>query len=443
MSGSIRGRLLLWQISALALTALLVSLITYSLAWNGFNRVRDFALEQIAYTVLRHGRVAEPEEDAAEAEDLGQFVSQVWNSRGQLVYSSRPDIDLPPQRDGLNVVSLGDDDWHTYTLREGKRVIQVANTTANRNAMFAGIVPWLLLPMSLLIAGLGTLIWMAVGRALRPLEAVRREIGARDAPALHALDTRALPEEVAPLAGALNELLARLDAALALQRRFIADAAHELRTPLTAVRLQVQIAQQARGPEERAAALTQLLAGVDRVTHLVQQLLDMARLAPEANRAAMAPVALDELVKQVVADFSSQAEAREVDLGAGACDRVAIPGQAEALRVMLGNLVDNALRYTPPGGRVDVEVTVGTDTALLTVADTGPGIPAEARERVFERFCRLAGADIPGSGLGLSIVRDIVALHRGRVSLSDTPGGGLTVRVDLPLAGRGEQATPG
>lgn len=432
--GSIRGRLLVWQIGALVLTGLLVSLITYSLAWNGFNRVRDYNLEQIAYSVLRHGVVTESGEEASSDEDRGQFVSQIWDAAGQLAYTSRPDIPLPPQKDGLNVLRLADDEWHIYTLRDGGLTIQVANTTANRAEMFARIIPWLILPLGLLVAGLGGLIWMAVGRALKPLEQVRQEIGTRDLASLHALDTRHLPEELAPLAGALNALLARLEAAFALQRRFIADAAHELRTPLTAVRLQAQLAQQAKSAQEREAALNQLLAGVDRAAHLVQQLLDMARLSPEANRGERVPVALDVLVRQVVGDFSSQAEARDIDLGAGVCAPLTVSGEPGAMRVLLGNLVDNALRYTPSGGRVDVEVTRAGHCAVLSVADSGPGIPLEARERVFERFCRLAPPDIPGSGLGLSIVRDIVTLHGGCIRLLDTPGGGLTVRVELPLA---------
>jgi len=434
-AGSIRGRLLAWQIGALALTGLLVSLITYGLAWNGFNELRDFNLEQIAYSVLRHGVVSEAGEEETSGEDRGQFVSQIWAADGKLVYTSRPDIPLPPQKNGLHVLRLAEDEWHVYTLRDGGLTIQVANTTANRADMFARIIPWLILPLSLLVTGLGGMIWMAVGRALQPLEQVRQEIGARDVASLHALETRSLPEELTPLVGALNALLARLESALALQRRFIADAAHELRTPLTAVRLQAQLAQQAADPQARQAALAQLIAGVDRAAHLVQQLLDMARLAPDAAQIERAPVALDALVRQVVGEFSSRAEARDIDLGVGACEPLTVPGDPAALRMLLDNLVDNALRYTPAGGRVDVEVNAGPGRAVITVADNGPGIPAEARERVFERFCRLAPADVPGSGLGLAIVRDIVALHGGAICLKDTPGGGLTVRVVLPRGG--------
>jgi signal transduction histidine kinase len=206
-----------------------------------------------------------------------------------------------------------------------------------------------------------------------------------------------------------------------------------MRTPLTAVKLQAQIARRAATTEERDAALAQLAEGVDRAAHLVDQLLGMARLEPEARQAAFAPVAMDELVKRSVADFSAQAEARDIDLGVGACAPLKLTGQAESLRMMLNNLIDNALRYSPRGGRVDVELRESPGLAILTVRDNGPGIPAGERSRVFERFQRLAGADIPGSGLGLAIVKQVVTMHAGEVRLADAPGGGLLVEVDLPL----------
>jgi two-component system OmpR family sensor kinase len=232
----------------------------------------------------------------------------------------------------------------------------------------------------------------------------------------------------------LARLLVRLDQAMAGQRRFIADAAHELRTPLTAVKLQAQIARRAETGMERDAALVQLADGVDRAAHLVDQLLGMARLEPEARQVTFTPVQMDALVKRAVADFSAQADARGIDLGVGACEPLKLVGQAESLRMMLGNLLDNALSYTPAGGRVDVELRASAGNAFLTVADNGPGIPASERARVFERFQRLAGADIPGSGLGLAIVKQVVAMHGGEVRLGDAASGGLLVEVQLPLA---------
>ncbi|MFN3593455.1 MAG: ATP-binding protein [Thiobacillaceae bacterium] len=432
MRNAIRRQLLAWQIGALLTTAALVSVVTYALAWNAFNRVRDFTMEQVAYTVLRHGVVTEPQ-DALE--DRGQFLSQIWDDTGELVFSSHPDSELPQQPDGLHVLYWRGAEWHTYTLREGGLTIQVANTTANRQAMFARIVPWLILPMGLLIALLAAGIWFAVGRALRPLATLREEICHREPDKLQPVTTRDLPEELRPLAEALNALLTRLDAALRLQRRFIADAAHELRTPLAAVRLQAQLVQQATCPAEREAWLSRLIAGVDRASHMVQQLLDLARLDPQANAEPVGAVDLCALARTTVADFSVQAEATGIDLGLGPCEQVAMLGRARALRVLLNNLLDNALRHCPPGSRVNVEVHQRADGAWLIVRDNGPGIPEPERDKVFDRFYRLPGTTT-GSGLGLAIVREIAQQHGGRVLLSATPGGGLTVSVVLPLAQR-------
>jgi len=431
MKNSIRGRLLLWQISALLLTGLLASAITFLLAWDAFNRIRDFNLEQIAYSVVRHGIEYENEEEVRN--DRGQFVSQIWGADGSLLFSSLDNVGPPRQALGLHILDWEGAEWRVYSVKEGGLTIQVATTSASRARRFAAIAPWLLLPLGVLVVVLGLLIRAAVTRALAPLEQVRGEIGRRGVQSLHALDSRSLPDEVAPLVETLNDLLVRLDQALVSQRRFIADAAHELRTPLTAVKLQAQIARRTDNEVEREAALAQLGSAVDRAAHLVEQLLGMARLEPAARQAVFAPLALDALAKQVVADFSALAEARDIDLGVGECQPLILTGQAESLRMMLGNLIDNAVRYTPSGGRVDVELREQGGMAQLSVSDSGPGIPATERARVFERFQRLAGADIPGSGLGLAIVRQVVDLHGGGVTLDDNPGGGLRVEARLPL----------
>jgi signal transduction histidine kinase len=427
---SIRRRLLLWQIGALLLTGLLASVVTYSLAWNVFNRIRDYGLEQIAYSVVRHGVEHENQDEASN--DRGQFVSQIWLGDGSLFYSSLDDGGPPMQSPGWHIVTWEGTEWRVFSVHEGELTIQVATEVANRASRFAAIAPWLLLPLGVLVVVLGMLIHAAVTRALAPLQQVRDEIGRRGVGSLHALDAKSLPEEVAPLVDTLNELLARLDTILTAQRRFVADAAHELRTPLTAIRLQAQIAQRSADAEERQKALTELESGVERASHLVSQLLQMARLEPGIGHAPPTALRLDELMKTVVAAFSAQAEAGDRDLGIVRADAVEVLGQRDHLRVMLDNLVDNALRYTPPGGRVDLALIREDDRAILTVSDNGPGIPAAERERVFERFHRLAGGDIPGSGLGLAIVREVATQHQAAITLEDAPGGGLTVRIVFP-----------
>jgi two-component system OmpR family sensor kinase len=213
----------------------------------------------------------------------------------------------------------------------------------------------------------------------------------------------------------------------------MADAAHELNTPLAAIKLQAQLARRARDGE-RQTALDDLDAGIERAVHLTAQLLQLARLEPDARQPVHVPVQLDALVRQAVGAFSAQAEQRGTDLGVLQADAVSVPGDPHALRAMLDNLIDNALRYTPAGARVDVRLRREGGQALLEVMDNGPGIPASQRQRALERFVRLNQTEATGSGLGLAIVRETAQLHGATVELDETPGGGLTVRIHIPLA---------
>jgi two-component system OmpR family sensor kinase len=244
-----------------------------------------------------------------------------------------------------------------------------------------------------------------------------------------------LPDEVRPLVHALNDLLGRLGHAIAVNKAFIADAAHELRTPLTALALQLQLAERAKDEAERAGAFATLKQGLARTTHLVEQLLTMAREEPGAAERRREPVDLGALAADVVAAHAALAQERQIDLGLAQRDAdVTIVGEPEPLRTLLANLVVNAVRYSPRGSRVDVSVLRTPDAAVLEVLDNGPGIPPEERERVFDRFYRRDQADVPGSGLGLSIVRSVAERHGARAELDGGPGGkGLRARVSFPL----------
>jgi len=427
---SIRIRLFLWLTLALAASSIFVGLIAYQLAWDGFNRLRDFALDQAAYTILQHEVDPSPVADQA-----GQYLSQVWNRDGSLRFSTRPEIRLPLQPTGRHLIEWLGEEWHVITVMEGERIVQVANTTADRSLMFKEVRLWLWIPLLLLVLFLGALMSGAVGEALVPLDTLRRQIHAQAPAQLQPLPVEEHPVEIAPLVDSINDLLARFDHLLGKQRSFIADAAHEMRTPLTAIKLQAQVMAASTTAADRQLALAALRAGVDRATHLVEQLLQLARFdAASMPAPILHPCHPAQLARQLVIEFSHIAETRGIDLGLGHCDDGAIAADEAGLRILLGNLIDNALRYAGTGSRVDVEVRMGPDRASLWVIDNGPGIPPDGREQVFERFRRLASAGIPGSGLGLAIVREIVELHHGQISLLDTPGGGLSVRVDLPFA---------
>lgn len=286
----------------------------------------------------------------------------------------------------------------------------------------------LLTPLLFGLPVLGGWLWFATWRGLKPLDEVAAELGRRAPERLDPVAPAAAPREVRPLLEALNALFARVGRAMENERAFTADAAHELRTPLAAITAQAQVAARARDAAERDHALAQLSASARRASHLVEQLLTLARLDPAAGL-PMSALRLDTLAAEVCADHGAAALEKGIALELDAPAPVTVAGNAAMLRVLLRNLVDNAVRYTPPGGKVGVGVTARG----LTVSDSGPGIPAAQRADALRRLHRLAGQEVEGSGLGLSIVARIAALHRARLELADGIGRpGLGVRLTFP-----------
>jgi two-component system OmpR family sensor kinase len=246
-----------------------------------------------------------------------------------------------------------------------------------------------------------------------------------------------VPRELHPLVSQINALIARLAASLDGQRRFLADAAHQLRSPVGALALQVQLATRAQTPETRAVAMAELARGTERARRLVQQLLDYARLEPGVPSEPDARVDVAKLARGVVAAFAARAEERDLDLGAEASGAAEVHGSESELRSLIENLVDNALRYAPFGSAVTVAARRTQAAVEISVVDSGPGIPASERARVFERFYRVAGDATPGTGLGLAIAKAIVERHRGAIVLEDAQPNaerpGLAARIRLPV----------
>ena len=284
----------------------------------------------------------------------------------------------------------------------------------------------------MIVPFLGGLVWIAVSRGLAPIHGVAAQLAGRGADLLAPVLDHGLPEEIRPLTHAVNDLLAKLERAAGIQRIFIADAAHELRTPLTALKLQVALAERADDAAMRNEAFTALHAGLERASRLVQQLLTLARHEPGATQQGMKKVDMAEIVSAAVADLAPQADARRIDLGITSAVPALVDGDPDALRILINNLLDNALHATPDGSRVDVAVDCTADKVVVTVDDSGPGIAALELTRVFDRFYRGRDASAGGSGLGLAIVRRIADLHQGQVTLVNTDTG-LRASLQLPL----------
>lgn len=433
---SLRTSLLVWLLGGVLLVGVAGGLVVYRNALASASAFFDYHLKETAL-ILRDqpveylGPPPIPSNNAAY-----DFVVQVWTLDGELVYESRPHASLPNFATiGFATVSTGSGQWRVYGTESLTKVVQIAQPMSVRRQQAAQLALRTLTPFALLMPLLGLIVWLAVGHALQPLQRLARAVKARRVNALEPLSDERLPEEVRPLVGSLNDLLGRLTAALERERAFMADAAHELRTPLTALHLQLGALARAGTEEERAQAMGKLSQGVQRAIRLVEQMLALARQEPRAE-----PVhtrfALDELAREVVAELVPLADARRIDLGMSEARTVFIRGERDAAAALVRNLVDNAVRYTPPGGRVDVSVERSAQMpaqALLRVMDNGPGIAREERERVFDRFYRGPGTRSPGSGLGLSIVEAIARAHGATVTLGEgADGKGLAVTVAFP-----------
>jgi two-component system OmpR family sensor kinase len=433
MMRTIRSQLLLGLLGGTLACTLAAGGAIYFKVLEESNELFDYQLRQVA-TMLPVGQAAAParRQHGDPEEDV---VIEVWDRAGRLKYVSTAGEALPAAaRPGYSTLASGDDTWRVYMVeRDGDRV-QVAQAVSTREELAARLALRSLLPFLAMLPVLGLLIYAVVGRSLRPLGRLARALGRRSPRDLQPLGTEDQPPELQPVVVALDDLLLRLDGALRSQRAFVADAAHELRSPLTALQLQLQLAERAADDAQRQAAFVKLHQRLDRATHLVQQLLTAARQeGGEASRAS-APVDLLELARACVGERYDQACAKRIDLGIVEPGEGAAPpcvsGSADDLRILIGNLLDNALRYTPPGGQVDLKLAYTGREVVLQVLDDGPGIAPADRERVFDRFYRAAGQAEWGSGLGLSIVRSIAEAHGARIAIGDAPfGRGLLVMV--------------
>ncbi|MFO1318033.1 MAG: sensor histidine kinase N-terminal domain-containing protein [Burkholderiales bacterium] len=314
-------------------------------------------------------------------------------------------------------------------------IVQVAETVTKRDVLAFEIIAGMLVPLILLlIFGAGAL-WLGVERGVHPLTEFAEQLRGRSPQDLRALDMSTAPREVRPLVHALNGLLERVDEMVTSQRRFVADAAHQLRTPIAGLKTQAEMALRTRDPDALRATLDNVVSGASRMSSLVAQLLSLARAEPEAEglRAAES-VDIDALSRAVTADWIPMALERGIDLGfEGAAAPVHVRGSGTMLREMLGNVIDNALKFSPAGSMATVSVAAEGSAARITVTDDGPGVPVHERERVFERFHRVADSTIPGTGLGLAIVREIAAAHGGTASLDAAPDGhGTRVTLQFP-----------
>lgn len=316
-------------------------------------------------------------------------------------------------------------------------LIQVAETLNKRTSMAARIVSSVIVPQFAIVPIAVLLIYIALSRGITPLHHLQDELRARRPADLTPISMTDIPAEIRPLIEALNDTMARLDESLAGQRRFIADAAHQLKTPLTGLRTQGELAISEDMPPAVQARIRHMLLAIERLSDMTQKLLVLARAEALSEKSALfESIHLAELVPEVAREWAPQALSRQIDLSFDAAANLpSIQGSALLLHELFANLLDNAIRYTPSGGTIAVRVRLGGGL-VVEVEDSGIGIPPAEREKVFERFYRVLGSGVDGSGLGLPIVKEIADLHHARVSLHDAANGsGTLVRVIFRLSG--------
>jgi two-component system, OmpR family, sensor histidine kinase TctE len=479
---SLFGEILDWMLAPLLLLWPMSVALTWLVAQSIANRPFDRNLSETARTIARQVvveqasrasvssvrlRLPEIANEVLRADDTDRVYFQVLGTRGEFVAGDR-DLPVPEETPApAQELRFRDDEvasesvrvayvWLPSTGRPGEQppLVQVAETLDKRSRLATEIIKGVIVPQFVVLPLAVLLVWFALARGIKPLNELQQRIRRRESNDLSPLQERDVPEEVAPLVGAINDLLGRLDHSMGAQKHFLADAAHQLKTPLAGLRMQAELAQREidagqQDPKALKRSLQQIAHASQRAAHMVNQLLAMARAEDKESARGRQDVNIARLARETVRDFVPRAMDKRIDLGyegpeEGQPLHGRLMGQPLLIREMIRNLVDNALQYTPAGGSVTVRVVDDPfgQVVVLQVEDTGPGIAEAERDLVFRPFYRALGTDVDGSGLGLAIVHEIVQQHEAEISISDArprtlatgqsgPGALFTVRIPL------------
>ena len=442
---SLKRRLLLGLLAGVALVWLATAAFSYFDARHEIDELLDAHLAQSASLIVAQVGHDVEEIDLEHAPRTGSLARrvafQIWEGGTVLRLHSAdaPQSLLSARTEGYSDAAIDGRNWRVFSTWDARRkfLVQVAELDETRREIAAGIAANLLAPLLVALPVLALFVWLGIGRALKPLHRLGQAVAERRADNLSALTVADAPTEVVPLVRSLNALFGRVDRLVENERRFTADAAHELRTPLAALKAQAQVARGAADDGARRHALDSVIAGCDRAARLVDQLLTLARLEPGHAGRTPERCELRGIAQEVIAEIAPAALDRKVEIELAAPEPVCVSGYPNLIAVLLRNLVDNAVRYSPERTRVHVDVTRDADAARVAISDEGPGIPPAERTKVGARFYRILGTGQSGSGLGLSIVRRIAEIHAAQLTFADARDGkGLRVVVEFPLPAR-------
>jgi two-component system OmpR family sensor kinase len=421
MTSSLRKQLLVWLLPMYLVAAVAAATCTYFMYGVMVSYFMDTQLQVFADSHAASTGPAPALRELSEHDvEKGAFIVQIWDRDGRLLTSSSPSPKLPRLQDeGLQDVDVDGISWRVYSRHSPDRTVQSVQNLEFREMIIRDQALQSGLPLAALIPITALILWFGIRPALRRLELISKAAAAQDAMTIGELPIEHAPMEVRPLVASVNTLLARLHNEFASKRRFVQDAAHELRTPITAMSLQLENLKARVTDATTAQQVFQLEGGLARTRRLVEQLLRVARQDSPTKPSAPVTLRLSELLKSAIGHFIPLADRRRIDLGFAASLDAEITGNADELRSLVDNLLDNALRYTPEGGIVDVALHYDAGVVTAEIVDSGPGIPAELLPRVFDRFYRIEGTDTEGSGLGLAIARTAAEHNQIDLELSN------------------------
>jgi two-component system sensor histidine kinase QseC len=443
---SLQGRLLVLVLGLVTGVWLVTALVTWIDVRHELDELLDSHLAQAAaLLVVQQAREIEDDDHQLDAPSLHRYAPKVafqvfHDGRLALRSANAPDAPMVQSTEkvqsGFRTVQIDGVAWRVFAANGGKRDVQVyvGEQVDSRAAILWAALRSMFWPMAVALPLLAMVVWWAVYRGVAPMRNLGSALAARAPQALHAVRVDDASSEMQPMLDALNDLLARIAELMESERRFTADAAHELRTPIAAIRAQAQVALAEADDAARQHALQATLAGCDRATRLVEQLLTLSRLEAGAAPPVTA-LDLSALTRRVVADAAPQGIQKQQTIEVDAAEPCQVPGDATLLAVLIRNLVDNAIRYSPPGAIVRVSLASHAGQVRFRVEDSGPGMNEQDLQRLGERFFRVVGSGQGGSGLGWSIVRRIAAVHRASVRVERSSAlGGLAVEIEWPGA---------
>ena len=428
MNNSIKRFLLIYITLSILVIYGLISFASYWVSKEELDELYDANLQQVASAIAaqhlaiqdvthlyRNNQVG----SGAKIEGEEEFYVRVLAKDGAVLYVSHPEAKVPlPTSLGLSTQRFQTKQWRFFVVKAKEETIQVAQSLRLRKNTIKETAYSLMASQLLFIPILVLLIFYAIRKALYPLSALSNEIKKRDSADLNPFADDNVPAEVKPLVQSLNLFMDKVSTMVDVLKRFTSDAAHELRTPITALKLQLTVLEQSKSKSERESAIQNLKSGINRSEQLVSQLLTLARLEPDNQSRQVQSINMLELVKESFQELLPLAQEKSIDIGLIKADHCEINAVQQEIKILINNILDNAIRYTPNGGKIDVSVVNQAGHVVLEVKDSGPGIPQNELERVFERFYRGENQHISGSGLGLAIVKEIATRHGATVELS-------------------------